>query len=178
MLRSTDLVRSALTAAAAEFMGAKTSQMLNGSPASLGTLVAMNAIGNFSLALTLGTMVELTGISALLFSGFRSATSKNQSFGLKAANFLFGSTIFTAREVTGAAVGYGLFMLTGQNPGISLANFLVTTAVGSELFSLAVYSGAQGLTLFGSKAAQGALNLLAMNVHSMVTDATTAPALR
>jgi hypothetical protein len=162
-------ILSGTRAAATAYLGVKALELAGYNvPGSLSTILQMNAIGNFSLSLALGTTIEMSSLAWLGFTGFRSAVSDDQSVGLKARNIAAGAAVFTARHDLGALIGFALYTLCREN-NASLSSYMAVSTLGSLLFAAGVTFGAQATTFFGAHAAQGVLNLAAENMASAFT---------
>lgn len=170
MFRLFSSVASGARAAGAAYLGTKTLQLIGyGAPQSLSNVVQMNAIGNASLSLVCGTSFELGSLMWLGFSGFRNVTSDNQNPGLTVKNTIAGMSVFTARQLLGAAIGYAMFTIANREQE-SLGNYLSATTTGSLLFSLGVAVAADLATRAGIAFSGTIINLAAENAAAVFSD--------
>lgn len=104
---------------------------------SISTLVQMNALGDYTLMLTLGTLLETYSFKNLLNKCIKDSMNSEPLY-LKLKNIGIEGTKFTLVKLASAIIGYYLFTLMNKPIDLSISVFLSIVGVGSSLFALSV----------------------------------------
>ena len=156
---------SALIGVSTAYLGGTVLGYGSGMP-SMSTLLSINALGNFSLSLALGTLLEKFSLGWLLATSVKDSTT-NAPIHLRLANTAIGATGLTVREILGATLGYGMFTLAKQPTDISLSAFLLVVGTGSAIFSGAIPVAVEVLNKIAIVTSSGLGNALANNADDI-----------